>query len=146
MHVTCNVSELDEFAKDILNLAMDTKGPIVKKFMSGEGKRLAKEEKSVFDSMGIGSGEVDSKAVSKSFKGGKPFNAGGTLNVRGYSSHPLAHLLNDGFIHRGGRDKTGKETFVPGWNFIDKATQNFESQYYDDTEAFIDKLINNNML
>lgn len=138
--VEFDTRELDDFSKDLLSLAQKTKGKQTKKFMKREGKKLAKEQKEEFKDCNIGTGSGDTKDVERSFKGGKVFKTEGDLAVRGYNSHPLTHLLEDGHIIRNKKD--GPELgFVPGWHFVDKAAKKFEDTYYDDTEEFIDKLL-----
>lgn len=134
----------DDFTRDLINVAQQLKGRESKKFMGKEGKKLAREQKKVFRSMNIGSGTGETKEIEKSFKGGKTFKKDGDLAVRGYSAHPLTHLLDKGHIVK---DRNGREHgFSPGWNFMEKAKQNFESEYANDCEDFIDELIRENDL
>ncbi|KYH35835.1 hypothetical protein CLTEP_02280 [Clostridium tepidiprofundi DSM 19306] len=138
--VEFNTKELDQFSKDLLSLAQQIKGKQSRKFMRKEGKKLAREQRREFKSCNIGTGEGDTKDVEKSFKGGKVFKKDGDLAVRGYSSHPLTHLLEDGHIIKNKKD--GPELgFVLGWHFVDKAARKFENIYVDDTEIFIDELL-----
>ncbi|QEK12582.1 HK97 gp10 family phage protein [Crassaminicella thermophila] len=137
--VEFNTKELDQFSKDLLSLAQQIKGKQSRKFMRKEGKKLAREQRREFKSCNIGTGEGDTKDIEKSFKGGKVFKKDGDLAVRGYSSHPLTHLLDKGHIIK---DKNGKEHgFWVGYNFIDAAAKRFENTYVDDTEKFIDELL-----
>ncbi len=138
-----DISELLDFADDLLNVAQATKGKETKSFMKNEAKKCAKEEKDEFTSSGAGAGSgVTEAEIKKSFKAGKVYkDKGQDLACRGYSSHPLTHLLNNGFIHKGGRNKTGKETWIEGYYFMEKAERDFEPTYEEDTVKFIDNLL-----
>ena len=63
----------------------------------------------------------------------------GNYNIRSYGGG-LHNLLNNGYTHKGGRDKTGKETWIEGHHYIEKSQNEFENQYYTDIDSFIDSL------
>lgn len=133
--------ELDAFMKDLLSLTNDKMPKESRKFLNKEGNKLKKQQKKNFKSKGIGTGQVKSKEVEKSFKRGKIYKyKGKNLSVRSYSAHPLAHLLNNG--HRI-VDKNGEEKgFVLGYHFMEDAQKDFEGEYVDDCEQFIDDMLN----
>ncbi len=139
--------ELDELAKDLLDLAIKTKKTETGKFIKNEAKKLAKEKKTEFTKANaVVEDQLLNSEIKKSFKPGKPFKKDGDLNCRAYSSHPLGHLLDQGHFHKGGKNKDGAVTFVPGYHFMDKAAKNFESDFYQDTEKFVDKLLDKHNL
>ncbi|MTI65163.1 MAG: hypothetical protein FH753_00985 [Firmicutes bacterium] len=130
--------EFDEFTKDLLDMAKQFKGgKYAKRHMKNQGKKMAKEEKNEFLSSGAGAGSgMTEEEIKKTFKAGRVFKDDeGDLSCRGYSSHPLTHLLDKGFIHK----PDGK--FVPGYHFIDDAKDNFEDEFIDNTEDFLDKML-----
>lgn len=152
--IVFEIHGMDEFSRDLLRVAEETKGKECNRFMKNAGKKLAKREKEEFVASGAVAADPQLESeMKKTFKGGKVFKKDGDKAVRGYSSHPLTHLWDLGFIHIGGRGdkkkqipKTGEKTFIPGYHFVDKASDKFEGEYYDDTEKFIDELLDKHNL
>lgn len=136
-----DLSELEQFEKDLLSLATEKVPKESKKFLKKEATKLTKVNKNTYKSKGIGETGITEKEILSKFKAGKVYKYEGDLSCRAYNSHPLSHLLNDGFIHKGGKDKKGKETWIPGYKFMEDASNSFEKQYFEDTEEFIDELI-----
>ena len=111
-----------------------------------EAKKLSKVQKNVFKGFGIGDTGITEKEVLKTMKAGKIYKYNGDLSCRAYCSHPLGHLLDQGYILRGGRNHDGAESYVPGYKFIDRAQSQFGSTYDQDLQNFIDDMLDNNGL
>lgn len=136
-----DTSELEQYEKDLIKLALDTMNKQSKKFLKKEAKALSKEQKNEIKTLGIGDQGITEKEILASSKSGKVYNYDGNLTCRAFNSHPLAHLLDQGFLHKGGKNHDGVETFVVGYKFIDKAQKGFETGYYKDVQDFIDKML-----
>lgn len=140
-----DLSELDKFSKDILAMANDNLPKESRKFIKKQGTKLSKKDKSVYDCMGIGEG---SKEMKKAFKAGKAYKYNGAYSVRAYNKavveskdgkkYSLGAMLNNGFRHV---NRDGSETWVPGYHFMEKALSDFESEYIENCEEFIEEII-----
>lgn len=138
-------SELTDFSKGLLESANDFKnGKESKKFLNKEGGKLAKKQKSSFNSKGIGSGGEESAEVAKSFKKGKVYKYDGDFAVRAYSGHPLTHLLNNG--HRIVTPDGEEKGFVLGYHFMEDAENGFKGDFYEDIDSFLDDLLDKYIL
>ena len=136
-----DMREFEQYEKDLIALATEKLPKQSKKFLKKEANKLSKKQKEEIKSFGIGdTGEMKKEIISRS-KSGKVYKYSGDLSCRAFNSHPLAHLLDQGFIHKGGKNHDGEETFVAGYNFIKKAEDKFKSDYYQDVEDFIDNMI-----
>ena len=138
-----DLHELDEFTRDLLNLAINFKnGKEAKKFLRREGTKLNRENKKQAKASGIGKKTGN---FMKGFKRGKVYKyLGKDLCIRAYNGSPHAHLLNNG--HRI-VDKNGNEHgFKEGEHFMEKAQDNFKDEFYEDIENFIDDMLNNHNL
>ena len=111
-----------------------------------EATKLSKVQKNTFKGFGIGSTGITEQEVLKTMKAGKVYKYNGDLSCRAYCSHPLGHLLDQGYIHKGGKNHDGAESYVPGYKFIDKAQSEFGTVYNQDLQNFIDDMIDNNGL
>lgn len=67
----------------------------------------------------------------------------GDKNGQYYS---LGGMLEYGYIHKGGKDKTGRETFIEGTHFMEEARDDFEDDFYNDCEDFIEDMLDNHGL
>jgi len=137
--------ELDKYAKDMMSFANDKLPKESKKYLKKSAGKLSTVNKNTFKSSGAaaGSGFTENEMV-KRFKAGKTYKYNGNLSCRAYAGHPLAHLSDLGFIHKGGfKIKDGPEKFIPGYHFMAKASQKYESTYYTDTQNFINDMIKN---
>lgn len=142
-----DTSEIDAYIQDMLGLAQRTLPRESKKFLKTQATKLSKVQKSEFKRFGIGETGITEKDILKSIKSGKTYKFQGDLHCRAYCSHPLGHLFDAGYIHKGGfEEKTGVETFVPGYHFIEKAEQQFKAGYYSSVDDFLDDMVNNHDL
>ena len=141
-----DISQLQDFERDLINVANDIKGKESKKFIKKEGGKLNKENKHSLKSSGAatGSGITESKILA-SLKSGKAYKYNGSWSNRAYSSNPLTHLLEMGFIHKGGfKTKTGIETFIPGYHFMENAQERFENIFVEDCRDFVVEVFEGN--
>lgn len=133
-------SELDDFDKELLSLAQDfERGKHAKRFLRKSGTKLKKK------TLKLAKLRVKKKTgnLFKGIKRGKPYKyyVDGSWAVRIYAGAPAyhAHLLNNG--HRI-VDKNKKEHgFVKGYHFFEDAADDYEEEYYDDVQDFIDELL-----
>jgi hypothetical protein len=136
-----NLNQLDDFSQDLLSLATRIMPRETKKVLKKEATKLSKVQKNKIKSFGIGGQGITEKEILSSSKSGKVYKYSGNLNCRAFNSHPLAHLLDKGYTHKGGNNHDGAETFVVGYNFIEKAEEQFKNEFYQDIEQFIDDMI-----
>jgi len=141
-----NFTELTQFERRLVIMANDAMPRESKKFLKKAATKLAKVQKKELKSLGIGDQGIKEKEIIARSKSGRVYKYGGALSCRAFNSHPLAHLLDQGYIHKGGFEvKDGAETFVPGYKFIDKAQQQFQGTYNSDLNNFIDDMLNNGL-
>lgn len=135
--------ELEQFEKDLLSLAKEQLPKESKKFLKKNAGKLTTVNKNTFKSSGAAAGSgVTEAEILKKFKAGKVYEYNGDLSCRAYASHPLVHLMDLGFIHKGGfKIKSGAEVWVPGYHFMKGAQKNFQDIYYKNTQKFIDDMI-----
>lgn len=129
-------SEFTDFENELLDLANNTTPKETRKHLMKEGlklKRLTlKNAKQIISNPKTGN-------YFKGIKRGKVYPYNGNLSVRVYNSAPHAHLIEYG--HRQ-VTKDGKEVgFVQGKYIFEKSEKEFENTYYNDTEKFIDDVI-----
>ena len=130
-----DIKELDAYTKKLASLANDKMPKESKKFIKKEANKLNKKNKSVYNSKGVGE---ESGNLKKSFKSGKVYKFDGAISCRAFNSSPHAHLLDKGWIHKA---PNGNEKFIPGFHFMEDAEKAFRGEYFSDTEAFIDDLL-----
>lgn len=130
-----------ELSDSLLKLSKEIdNGKSAKKFLQKAGNRLKKKtveqaQKSVKKYTGT---------YIKSIKKGKVYEFQGNLSIRTYSTSPHAHLIESGhrIVTRSGREKG----FKPGYHVFEKAAKDFENEFAEDTENFIQELLNDNDL
>lgn len=134
------MDDLDQFTQDLLSAAVALEnGKQAKKYLRTEGSKLRKETVEQVKA------KVKKKTgkLIKSIKRGKPYERDG-MNIRAYSGAPHAHLINNG--HRI-VDKNGKEHgFQEGVHFIENAEKEFQPEFHEDTEKWIDDMLDNHGL
>ena len=74
----------------------------------------------------------------KSIKKGKAYKFDGNLSLRVFSSAPHAHLIESGhrIVTRSGKEKGFKE----GYHVFENAAKEFENEFVEDTEKFVDDI------
>lgn len=128
--------ELENFTKQLLDLATKQMPRESAKFLRTEGNKLRKET--------TAKAKQKIRELSgnyhKSIKRGKTYKyEGDSLSVRVYSGDPKSHLIEYG--HRI-VDKTGQEHgFKPGEHVFEEAAQQFGDQFVSDCEQFIDNML-----
>lgn len=131
-----DITELFDFETELLNLADDTPKE-AKKMLRKEGTKL--KNKTVKNAKS--KVKVKTGAYVKGIKRGKVYKYRGNdaLSVRVYGASPHAHL-----IEHGHRQVTadGKEVgFVEGKHVFEDTAKDFEKEYYDDIDQFLDDLL-----
>lgn len=140
MEDSFDTHELDDFAKDLLDLAQDKLPKESKKYLKKEANKLKTKMKKKAKEVGIP--DKGNTNFYNKFKAGKVYNYQGEMSVRAYNSSPVAHLLENGHKmigHKPDKKDTGK--FVKGYAYTEKAYQDFKNPYYSDTEDWIDKML-----
>lgn len=131
-----DISEIDEFLDEMLQLAEEKMPQESKKFLRAEGNKLRKgtlKEAKL-------SVKKDSGNYFKGIKRGKVYKyKGDEMAIRVYGASPHSHLIENG--HRL-VSKDGKELgFVKGYRVFERAAKKFEDEFFDDCEDFIDDLL-----
>lgn len=131
-----DISELDEFVVELLELAEEKMPNETKKFLQREGNKLRrmtlKKAKSLV--------KKDSGNYFKGIKRGKVYKfEGDQSSIRVYGSSPHSHLLEYGHEQVTHDGKT--VGFVRGYRTFEKAAKEFEEEFIRDTEDFIDELL-----
>lgn len=131
-----DLSELDDFASEMLKLINDTMPKESAKFLRTEGTKLRKVTLAKAKSL------VKKRVSGNYYKGikrGKVYKyEGDQQSIRVYgSSH--AHLLEYG--HRMVTHDGQEVGFVKGYRIFEKAAKDFEHEYLKDCEDFIDSIL-----
>lgn len=131
--------DLDQLSKELLNLANGIKdGKETKKFLKKEGIKL--KNKTIFTAKN----RVKKKTGNylKGIKSGKVYEYKGAYACRTYSIAPHAHLIEYGHIKK---DREGREHGPQrGYYVFTTAAKDFEDEFYNDTEKFIDDVLMKN--
>ncbi|MGL4866521.1 MAG: HK97 gp10 family phage protein [Cetobacterium sp.] len=127
---------LDKLSKDLLKMANTiNNGKDAKEFLKKSGNKLKNKTLNVAQSRV----KESTGNYIKSIKRGKVYDFKGALAVRAYSTAPHAHLIEYGHIKK---DRTGREHgFQRGYNVFGTAQKEFEEEFYQDTEKFIDEVL-----
>lgn len=126
-----DVSELDNFARSMNRTAQSIqKGQ--KSFLRKEGTKL--KSRTVREARKVGK---KSGKYLKSIKRGKVYEYNGAQAVRAYSAAPHAHLIEKG--HRMVTHDGQEVGFVRGYHVFENAGKDFEPQYQQDVDDFLDK-------
>lgn len=131
-----NVSGLDSYMQDLLDLAQDTLPKESKKFLKKNAGQLSRATKNKAKELGI---LEETGNYYSSFKSGKVYKYDGKFACRAINSSSHAHLLENGHIQK---TPSGKEVgFIPGFRPFEKALKDFQNRYYDNCEEFVDQMI-----
>ncbi|MGL5777039.1 HK97 gp10 family phage protein [Cetobacterium sp.] len=127
---------LDKLSKDLLKMANTiNNGKDAKEFLKKSGNKLKNK------TLNVAKSRVKESTGNyiKSIKRGKVYDFKGALAVRAYSTAPHAHLIEYGHIKK---DRTGREHgFQRGYHVFGTAQKEFEEEFYQDTEKFIDEVL-----
>lgn len=127
---------LDKLSKDLLKMANTiNNGKDAKEFLKKSGNKLKNK------TLNVAKSRVKESTGNyiRSIKKGKVYEFQGALAVRTYSTAPHAHLIEYGHIKK---DRTGREHgFQRGYNVFGTAQKEFEEEFYQDTEKFIDEVL-----
>ncbi|MBW9170776.1 HK97 gp10 family phage protein [Clostridium estertheticum] len=146
-----DISNLTEFEKDLLKLANDTMKKESTKFLKKSATKLSKEQKKEIKTINTGLNDEQKKLLLSKTKAGKVYKYEGKLSCRAFSGavikgknenfYSLSGMINNGYVHRGGKNKDGKETFIEGQHFMESAQYIFEGTYYEEVQKFIDDML-----
>lgn len=126
-----DTSELDAYARELERCAQRAPKQQAK-FLRQEGTKLKNKTKAGARKLGRKTGNY-----LKSIKRGRVYDYHGSQAVRVYSYAPHAHLVEDG--HRMVTHDGREVGFVPGHHVFEVAAEDFEPQYYQDLDNFLDK-------
>jgi hypothetical protein len=128
--------ELDEFSKQLLDIATKTMPKESAKFLRTEGNKLRKGTKSKAKKKV----KADTGNYHKSIKRGKTYKyEGDTLSVRVYSNDPKSHLIEYG--HRIVGKDGSEHGFKQGERVFEEASKQFINEFVQDCEQFIDEML-----
>lgn len=131
-----DIKELTKFETDLMKFANDTMPKESKSFLRKTGTKLKRATlKKAKSKIKKGSGDY-----FKSIKRGKVYKYNGDeLATRCYSKDPKAHLLEKGHKQL---TKDGEEVgWVDGYHIFEESEKEFENTYYDESEKFVNQII-----
>lgn len=133
-----NFDELNVYDRNILRIAENEMPRETKKFVRTEGRKLKTKTKKKARS------KVKKRTGNylKGIKNGKvyKYSGNGGTSIRVYSGKPAyhAHLIEYGHVIR---NKSGEEVgFAPGYHVFQEAADEFQPEFYSDTQKFIDEM------
>lgn len=132
-----NFRDLTKYEQDMLSMSHKILPREVKKFIRKEGTQLKKI------TVKNARSKVKKKTGNyfKSIKKGRAYiySGNGGNSIRIYSNAPHAHLIENGhrIVNKSGVEKG----FKPGLHIIENSRKEFEGQFYNDIENFIDDVI-----
>ncbi len=139
MSVGFDMSELDFWSEELLNIATKQMPKMTKKFMNQEGQKLKKQTKQKAKQMV----KKQTGNYFKSIKKGKPYiySGNGAYSVRVYGAAAHSHLLEQG--HDVKNKKNGAVLGrARAFHVLDKSAREFQSEFQKDIENFIDEVVN----
>lgn len=142
-----DLKELTKFETDLMKIANDFLPKESKKFLKKQGTKLSKKNKQAYDSCGVGSGE--NKEVAKAFKAGKVYKYDSALAIRAYNGaivtnkdgskkYSFGAMMNNGYRHI---NRDGTESWVAGYHFMEKASSEFQSEYVENCQEFVNQIV-----
>lgn len=138
MSVGFDMSELDFWSEELLNIATKQMPKMTKKFMNQEGQKLKKQTKQKAKQMV----KKQTGNYFKSIKKGKPYiyNGNKAYSIRVYGAASHSHLLEQGHDVKNKKDGTvlGR---ARGFYILDKSAREFQSEFQKDIENFIDEVV-----
>lgn len=129
--------ELTNYEKKLLDMASNKMPRETMKFIRKEGTQLRKV------TVKNARAKVKKKTGNyfKSIKKGRAYiyQGNGGSSIRVYSTAPHAHLIEKGhrIVTPGGTEKG----FKPGLHIFENSEKEFQNQFYEDIENFIDDVI-----
>lgn len=130
---------LDKLSQELLKLSKSLNSEAeAKAFLKKSGNKLKNK------TLNIAKSRVREHTGNymKSIKRGKVYEFKGALAVRTYSTAQHAHLVEYGHIKK---DRTGKEHgFQRGHYVFATAEKEFEKEFYEDTQKFVDEILEKN--
>ncbi|KQX69232.1 HK97 gp10 family phage protein [Paenibacillus sp. Root444D2] len=129
-------SEMEEFTRQLMDLAVQRMPRESKKFLRDEGNKLKKDTKAKAKQKV----KKDKGIYQKSIKRGKVYKFNGNqLSIRTYSNAPHAHLIEHGHRIIG---KDGSEHgFKQGEHVFEDSVREFHDKFISDVEDFVDEML-----
>lgn len=139
-----DLSELDAFTDNLIRSSKNA-NKLQRKFLQKQGSKLARKTKAKARA------EVNMTAVKRkkysrkagqyhaSIKRGKVYEKDGALQIRAYSSDPIAHLIEDGYTPKLRDGSSGSHQ--SGKNIFDDTRKTFDSEFRKSSEDIIDEMI-----
>lgn len=129
------MADFDSLEKDLQTMADKIGGKETKNFLKKQGKKFQKKTQDLAKRL------VKERTGNyiKSIKNGKVYIYDGSFATRVYSGARHAHLIENG--HRvvvKGKKDTSK--FVKGYRVFGKAYENFEDEFGDEVENYINDI------
>lgn len=126
------MADFDSLEKDLQTMADKIGGKETKNFLKKQGKKFQKKTQDLAKRLVK---ERTGKYV-KGIKSGKVYIYDGSFVTRVYSGARHAHLIENGHkaVAKGKKD-TGK--FVKGYRVFGKTYENFEDEFGDEVEKYI---------
>lgn len=129
--------ELDDFSRTLLNNASTTMPKETRKFLNKQGYALRKKTRETSKKL------VQKKtgAYHKGWRKGKVYRYKGdktNLAVRVYNATPGAGAIEIGRTYK---KKDGSEWFMPGKHVMETAAKEFEGDYSEALDDFMDELV-----
>jgi len=129
--------ELTDYEKKLIDMASNKMPRETMKFIRNQGTQLRKS------TVKNARAKVKKKTGNyfKSIKKGRAYiySGNGGNSIRIYSNAPHAHLIENG--HRIVNKSGAEKGFKPGLHIFEDSRKEFESQFYNDIENFIDDVI-----
>lgn len=126
------MADFISFEKDLQTMADKIGGKETKNFLKKQGKKFQKKTQDLARRLVK---ERTGKYI-KSIKNGKVYIYDGSFATRVYSGAKHAHLIENGHrVVTKGKKDTGK--FVKGYRVFGKAYENFEDEFEDEVEKYI---------
>lgn len=129
------MADFDSLEKDLQTMADKIGGKETKNFLKKQGKKFQKKTQTLARRL------VKERAGNyiKGIKNGKVYVYDGSFATRVYASAPHAQLIEYGHraVAKGGK-YTGKD--VKGYRIFGKAYENFEDEFGDEVENYINDI------
>ena len=139
-----DLSELDAFTDSLIRSSKNA-NKLQKKFLRQQGSKLARKTKAKARAE-VNMTAVKSKKYSRkagqyhaSIKRGKVYEKDGALQIRTYSSDPIAHLIENGYTPKFRDGSSGSHQ--SGKSIFDETRKSFDSEFRKSSEDMIDEMI-----
>ena len=137
-----NLSELDDFAKELMEVATEKFPRETKNFMGRAGNKLARNVRAGYKAK-------TKRRTGNLYRGvrrGRPYIYNGNeIQCRVKNIAPHAQLLERGHVMKDKNGKTimrnGHEIFVPGKHVVGIAANSFSGEFDEMADKFVDEML-----